>query len=529
MGKITKMFTNAKKLEKLLFIGALLLFLFSLILLAWPNLDDDFLNFIYTNSDTLFHNYFFQEVVIEKKPLRYWTFPHSFLLTPEFFLHLLGRALAPSNPLIINIFTGISTLFVVEVSLFFLLRIKQNIFDTENSFYLATISIFNLILGQKRMGILYAILLTPHFHIGTMFNALIALLLLELLNNKEEIELKFFIPYILFVFISTFSDTLFIMYFVIPAILLQISKDNIKNLSLEAKNFKIILSTAVTSLLTFSTFTSVFLMTPTHSLKIGRGANYIPKDLFNSKILYMPYNPSPSGGIYLNNNLWLLIMIIVLSSLSLYKKGVPSFNKNRKKNIGKYLAINLILSIILYFSWGAATWIDIRSFILPILLIIFSLLANLGEYFHNKKQVVLIGAIILLLALRVPMTKKPLNRIIEKDLKTTDCLKNLVSTNKWEYGIADFWWATKLNSLSNYKVRLLPVHNAYYRHNLSKDIAMGDTKFENGKLIDFVFCGTLREKVYAIETLGTPHKVFECQNDQWVLYYENGKINDLYR
>jgi len=245
------------------------------------------------------------------------------------------------------------------------------------------------------------------------------------------------------------------------------------------------------------------------------------KDIFNKEIIYTPF----SGGVHIKNNLWAIFLLIAGGLLEIKKKGIPSLNNQRAFVMNCFFITNVFLSFFIYSSWGAGYWIDIRSFTLPLIILIFSFLSNLAKDLNEKKTITILLIIFFLIVLyRVRNNKVTIDNAWNLDRETAKCIERSKNERNWEYGIADFWWATKLNSIGNYKFRLLPVNNAYYLHDLSINKAIGDYRFNNNKSIDYVFCGKKEEREYVEEILGSPDEIIECEENRYLLYYKNNKI-----
>jgi len=520
-----KIFNRHINREPVIFILSLFLLLISIILLARPNIEGTIINYVFTNSDSFFHHTFYQDIIIERTPIDLWIFPHAFLLLPEFVIFLTSKIIFQDQVVNMNVFTSIFTLFLLETSLFLLLRSNQKIQSESNSLYIAGIAVFNLFLGVKEMTLIYIFLLTPHFHIGTIFNSLIALLIFERACQSNTKPSWLITIYAILTFIFSFSDPLYLIYFVVPMVLINIP-GNLKNVYIEKKVSLFKNITVLLSILGFGIFFFSLRMTTYHSIKLPQAKYIIPIDFFSDKILYTPF----SGKVFLDNNLLLISVLLTLIIFSVYKMGIASISEGRGYFVKMFLIFNFLLSLFLYCFWGAGTWMDFRVFTTSTMLVTFSLLSKITRITNNKTVVMLLLLLFSILLLhRFSGIKSSFTKIFSKDMDSVKCVEVIKRIYDFKYGISDFWWATKLNTLGNYKFRLLPINNTYYKHDLSENKAFGDSRFENGKTIDYVFCATTEEKNYTMEILGNPDNIFECPNNQWVLYYQNGRINDFYK
>ena len=490
---------------------SVLLYVISLVALGYTSFPRDFISSIFVNSDSVFHTYYVQEIFQAGKDPRTWLLPHSFLIFPEFMLFLVVRLVVGGNVGLVNFITGVLTFAVVQLSVVFLI---VNAFDFNKNRVaqvFTLLAFLNTLLTTTPFVLFFYMSLAPHFHLGTILNAVICLLCVKKYLDNKKFGLLLGLANTLFIL----SDPIFLFYFTLPAIALAVLRR--KKIALDQFRPLLIILFASSSLSLF-----LYILLPTARGYFTKNIIQVfPYELFSVYVrlgwytdFISIFNPTP-----------LLLAVIVGGGFSYFKLSKKTSGFSDKTFFNVFFTLFILFSFLAYFIFRRGLLLDLR-FVFPVFLTLLLLIVIFVSSLINSRIVLTLAMFVVttILLVRFTVHKSTFRDIGQEDSKLSACIGNLVEEQSWDYGVSGFWLGRKLSVLSNLEINILPVYLDNGR--VVGKVPFGDISYAGGHSIDYVVSNKDFGNEWVEEWLGPSDSHWTCEPNTYVFYYANSKINE---
>jgi hypothetical protein len=501
------------------YVPTIVIYFFSLAALGFTSFPQYFFDSIYINSDSIFYTYYLQDIFVLGKDPRLWLLPHAFLFFPEFFLYLFTRLFFGNNIAYVNFFSSVLLLALVQGSFVYVL---YKFFSRDKNLVpisVTLLSLTNILLTKYSSALFYFLLLSPHFHVGTLFTTLFSSVLLYKYFYKGPGTWKLLYTLLLcfsFAFL-TISDPLYLVYFTLPAVVTIFALYIMRKLDLTSVKIG-------TFLLLLSGSLGLFLYT---LLPITAG--YLSE---NPLFPLLPYKVTSStvllgwfaSFLEIPNPTFLLAALVIFGAYSFFSLRKEYLHSDVSLALTVFYLVSVTFSVLAYLVFRVGMLLDFR-FALPVFVV--STVLIIHKLSELIKKARLQGALLLLVPVVLLAHFRAYNssflELGRADYNLTSCITQKVKDNGWESGVSDYWIGVKASVLSEGEVSILPVYFSPEGKVVGK-IFLGYRKYADGSSVDYVVSGRGLSDARVRSWLGEPDLEYICTDSVKVLYYADEKI-----
>lgn len=478
-----KFFTNFNITTKII----LSLILFTNLVLLYLKFNSDFFdsNFFY-NSDNLYLESFFRDIIINGNSIKNWYFPPVSYFFPDFILVVASKIISFSIEISHNIF----------ILLYFILTIYF-------SYYLCKLfSPAPLLISLIAFSFLnifsipfFDYIFVPSNHYGSFLNQLILMALF--LKLKFEYKKSIFFILITVLSISILSDKIILLHLIIPALILIFI---CRILYREKKFFNQLIFIVIISFLISKLLGFLILNTDTSYKITYNFSNFINniKIIFDSK-----------------EKLYELILFTCINIILIFKTVSYSFDNKKLYllNIFQILSYFLCIIVFLFSEMPFTNRYNIPLYYLSIL--IFLLNINLTLIRNNFFLIILI----LILIFNTTKIFYSQRRILG-NLPDLSCFNSFIQKTNAKSGISGYWESKFFYSLSNVNLKI-----AQFNKYLKPQLWITTTSWYSDSY-DFIIYNKNAPDLHRLDINrlininGAPDNISVC-DDYLFLYYKN--------
>lgn len=456
--------TNPKKTTtKVLWVLSIGGFIFSLtafyISISTTNLD---LN-LFFSTDAITNSVIYKDLMLNSGTYKDWYFPYAPSFLPEFAVHILTQTLT-NNFVTTVLITSILLYTLVLLSIYFLYTtVFGQISTKEKQLFIAALGSFNILLATGAFFLLFLFLLLPQLHVGAVAASIISIALCwKVVNDPKP---TYFALLIAVTSLATFSDRLYIFFFVIPvsiSLLLIKSRKNKQTIK------RILTYVWLSTIIGFSLY---FILIP-HPYPLGgidmvnQNTGSKPLIMITTIIKEQLLSVKVATEIYqFKNNLRLIVLanvLFIIALISMIKIPKGRLAKKLTRNESSFLLTYLLTQFVVVAA-------------LTIVRHPFENLMDL-KFFSGLAVVGLFGFIVLAILIIPNKIKIPLTIILSvisiaflivttknssfepaPPPKITSCLDGYKRKYGLERGIAMQWFTGHVTMFSGENLRIVPV------------------------------------------------------------------------